>query len=462
MSLVRIEFCFFFTLQKEFGVRRLETLKHSRYNITVREDDGNGILIYNGLSGAFAKLTVDEYEKFRSLNFNENDTELIENLKKGAFVIPKDFNELEYIKERYETLKYDASKLGLVIAPTMRCNLSCIYCYQDRSEFDAYPVMSDNIQRALISFVKSIISENGVKTLSVLWYGGEPLLGFSVIKNLTREFLKITDEYGINYVASMVTNGTLITPRVANELYNLKVRAFQITLDGDRDTHNKKRIYKNGKGTFDKIIEAIKTLSEYKDVAVAIRVNVDEEVVKNLDRLLDTIEEGGLKNKVRIYFSKLEEYEHSSHNWHCYIKNLQDYSEIEKHLYKKLVGRKFGLSIYPFPKYLPCGAVRKYGNICIDPEGYIYKCWHEVGIKEKSVGHVSSGFNERLNKWLSYTPLKFEDCESCKLLPVCMGGCPLRAMENSKECISLAYKIENYLRLVYIYKCQRQKEKEQE
>ena len=208
--------------KKPGGVKKLETLKHSYYNITIQENDG--VLIYNGLTGAFAKLTLDEYEKYHSLNFDENDRNLIENLKKGMFIIPKDFNELDYIKEKYEVLKYDARILGLVIAPTMKCNLACIYCYQNRSEFDTYPIMSDKVQRALISFVKSLITDKDVRTLSVLWYGGEPLLGSPVIKTLTKEFLKITEEFNINYVASMVTNGTLITPKIAKELHNFEVK----------------------------------------------------------------------------------------------------------------------------------------------------------------------------------------------------------------------------------------------
>lgn len=426
-------------------------MKHSRYNVVVPFSNGD-VLIYNGLSGALAKLTSKEYQRYLELSFGEADTELVENLKRGMFIVPEDFNEQEYVMQRFKKIREDTSLLGLVIAPTMKCNLGCIYCYQNREKFDDYNTMSETVQTKLVNFVETIVKINKVKTLEVLWYGGEPLLGLSVIKNLTGRFLMMEEKLGINYHGSMVTNATLITPKIAEELYNLKIRTFQITLDGDRESHNKKRVYKNGSGTFDKIIEAIKILSSYKGVNVVIRVNVDTEVVKNFEKLLDTLEDEGLKRKIRIYFSKLEKYEHSSPTWRCYIENTNDYSKLEMQLYERLIERGFTLNMYPFPRYLPCGAVRKYGNICIDPEGYLYKCWHEIGIVEKSVGHVGSGFNENLNKWANYTPFDFEDCMSCKLLPVCMGGCPLRAMESKKECISLSSNIRDYLRLVYKYK----------
>ncbi|WP_461864417.1 radical SAM protein [Thermococcus sp.] len=414
----------------------------------------DGVLIYNSITGAFAKLTLEEYRKYLSLNLNEDENNsLLENLKKGMFVVPADFNELEYIKERYTTLKHSATTLGLVIAPTLKCNLACIYCYQNRGEFDNSLLMPSNVQEALVSFMRNIIRDN-TKLLSVLWYGGEPLMGLQVIRELTKKFLKIANELDIRYTASMITNGTLITPTIAEELHKLEIKAFQITLDGDKDTHNRKRIYKNGKGTFNRIIDAIKTLAKYRDTNITIRVNVDEEVAKNIDNILDTLDKEGLKNKIGIYFSKLEEYEYSSRAWACYIKSLEEYSKVEKKLYMRLIERGFKLNIYPFPRYIPCGAVREYGNICIDPEGYIYKCWHEIGVKEKSVGHVNEGFNERLNRWISYTPFSFEQCSTCKLLPVCMGGCPLRAMEGNRECMPLAQNIQEYLKLVYAYKSQ--------
>jgi len=423
-------------------------LKHSQYNIVLTDKDR--VLLYNSITGAFAKLAPNEYEEYLSLDFREDEgNSLLENLKKGMFVVPANFDELVYIQERYNELKHSAKIIGLVIAPTLKCNLACVYCYQNREEFNKSPLMSSSTQKGLISFLRSIIKKDETKSLSVLWYGGEPLLGLQVIRELTKEFFKIAEEFNIHYTASMITNGTLITPTIAEELHKLEIKTFQITLDGDKDTHNRKRIYKNGTGTFDRVINAIKILAKYRDTNITIRVNVDEEVAKNIDKLLDTLEKEGLKTRVGIYFSRLEKYEYSSPEWGCYIKNLDEYSKIERNLYKKLVERGFKLNIYPFPRYIPCGAVRDYGNICIDPEGYIYKCWHEIGVKEKSVGHVNEGSNERLNKWISYTPFSSEQCSTCKLLPVCMGGCPLRAMEGKRECMTLAQNIKEYLELAY-------------
>ena len=428
-------------------------MKHSHHNFEIR--DAGEHLVYNALTGAFAKLECDEHEKFSSINFDdtETDKELLENLKKGGFILSDDFDEFEFIKERFETIITDNTSVNMVISPTMKCNLACIYCYQDRDEFNECPFMSQEIQDELVTFVRTLVHDNSedIKSLKVLWYGGEPLLAFPLLRNLTGRFKKICEEYEIDYIADMVTNATLVTQKRAEELSALNLRKFQITIDGDADTHNTKRVYRNGRGTFSRILEAVKILTDY-DFAVSLRINIDETVVQNMNTLLDTLEEEGLKEKVNPYLGKLREFKHSSHEWECYIRDTKGYSDTEQHIYEKIAERGFKLGGYPFPRYAPCASVAHYSNLSIDPRGYIYKCWHDIGVREEAVGHVSTGYDEAAQKWLSYSPFQYEDCRSCKFLPICMGGCPLFAMNGNKECISLRYNIENFLKMVRKYR----------
>lgn len=423
-------------------------MKHSHYNFDI--PGTKEYLIYNALTGGFAKLECDEYEKYCSTTFDDtNDRELLENLKKGGFILPEDFDELEFIDERFEKIKCIHKAVNMVISPTMKCNLACIYCYQNRDKFNKYPLMSQEIQDELVSFVRTLILENteDIESLKVLWYGGEPLMAFPILCDLTRKFMEVCEEYGIEYIADMVTNGTLVPPRI-EEFSTLQLRKFQITLDGDPSTHNTKRVYKNGEGTFDQILEGIKALIDH-GYLVSLRINIDETVEKNIDALLDVLEDTHLKDQVNPYFGKLREFEHSSHEWECYIQDVEGYSDTEQRLYEKLADRGFRLAGYPFPRYAPCASVVKYSNISVDPEGYIYKCWHDIGVKEEAVGHVRSGFNGDVQKWLDHSPFNFEDCKECRFLPVCMGGCPLFALNGKKECISIRYNIEDYLKMVY-------------
>ena len=65
------------------------------------------------------------------------------------------------------------------------------------------------------------------------WYGGEPLLAISPIERLTKKFKKICKRFNIEYSASIITNGYLLTEDVCNKLLDLDITDAQITLDGD-------------------------------------------------------------------------------------------------------------------------------------------------------------------------------------------------------------------------------------
>ena len=57
---------------------------------------------------------------------------------------------------------------------------------------------------------------------------------------------------------NIITNGLLLTPEVVDRLLPFGLNGVKITLDGDRDTHNRMRPLRGGQGTFDRIIENIR------------------------------------------------------------------------------------------------------------------------------------------------------------------------------------------------------------
>lgn len=101
-----------------------------------------------------------------------------------------------------------------------------------------------------------------------------------------------------------------------------------------------------------------------------------------------------------------------------------------------------------------CGAVCA-GSFVVDPEGYLYKCWDEIGMRERSVGTLAEGprMNAQLVQWLNYEPSDHE-CEECFAYPSCMGGCPNHALHGgSKQCVSQRYQVRQ--RMILTEKAQR-------
>ena len=122
----------------------------------------------------------------------------------------------------------------------------------------------------VIDFIKERSPNSS--SISIKWYGGEPLIEFNKIVQITNEVKPLFE----NFSASIITNGYLLTPDKIEQFEELGIRQIQITLDGPEEIHNKRRPLKNGKGSFNQILRNIDYLfSVNEKIFVTIRVNID-------------------------------------------------------------------------------------------------------------------------------------------------------------------------------------------
>ncbi len=105
-------------------------------------------------------------------------------------------------------------------------------------------------------------------------FGGEPLLNLPVAYYLSERCHAACHARGITPVVSIITNGLLLTPEVVDRLLPFGLFGVKITLDGDRDTHNRMRPLRGGQGTFDRIIENVRRVAG--KVSITIGGNFDE------------------------------------------------------------------------------------------------------------------------------------------------------------------------------------------
>src|SRR2546423_6666494 len=93
------------------------------------------------------------------------------------------------------------------------------------------------------------------------FFGGEPLLNLPVMYDLAERTWRATQARGISMVINVITNGLLLTPDVVDRLTPFGLNGIKITLDGDRDTHNRMRPLRGGQGTFDRIVENMRRVA---------------------------------------------------------------------------------------------------------------------------------------------------------------------------------------------------------
>ena len=93
------------------------------------------------------------------------------------------------------------------------------------------------------------------------FFGGEPLLNLPVLYDLAERMWAATRERGVRMMTSIITNGLLLTADVVDRLLPRGLQGVKITLDGDRDTHNRMRPLRGGQGTFDRIVDNIRQVA---------------------------------------------------------------------------------------------------------------------------------------------------------------------------------------------------------
>jgi len=437
-------------------------MKWSRYN-RLFKSARHGWLLYNSAANAFLQIEDAVYPEILKIqqdpdgyNF-DNDPGLYLQLRNTGVLVQERDDEINrnLLKLARLSNNYDNSHLLLTIAPTRSCNFSCPYCYeQDRKAV----FMSDETAENVVLFIKRF---KAVNKLSIVWYGGEPLLCFDRICSLTAKM----QELSLPLDALLVTNGFLLDAEKIEKLRDLHIGMMQVTIDGPETTHNQRRPLRNGGPTFATILQNLRQALEKWDGKVMLRVNIDESN-RDLyhfihDELVSTLRRAYDDKRLWIYPGLVHDFGGTNPDLGCLI-TPQKEAEFTTEQY-----RRFGIEDLPaFPRrhYIGCTACRRNGFV-IGPEGEIYKCWDDLGVAERQVGSIQPGgtWNPALisDYLVAASYLDDRDCEECFFLPVCSGGCPNARLRNLLEgrkndpCLKFKYQLEELLEIHYELKKKR-------
>jgi uncharacterized protein len=176
-------------------------------------------------------------------------------------------------------------RLHLILMPTEACNFRCVYCYEDFKYRRMEPWVVEAVRRWIASRAPRL------RSLHLSWFGGEPLLARGVIRTLMGDSASLAAANPDLLVTSnATTNGYLLTPTVLTELVDLGVTGYQISFDGPREHHDRKRVLAGGGGSFDRIWG---NLLAARDVAraftITIRLHVDRENAEAAPAFLEQV-----------------------------------------------------------------------------------------------------------------------------------------------------------------------------
>jgi uncharacterized protein len=374
--------------------------------------------LYNGWSNNFIELDEAIFFKLKSLEKGD-EVELTDEekeiLEESKCLVKSDDNEFNKLKLLTNLKRYNSTTQNLTIAPTLACNFNCPYCYEvDRPNI----YMSKDVEEKVIQFISNYKS---VKELNINWYGGEPLMALDIIERITK---KIKENKSLKYNSSIITNGYLLDIPTIKKLKDLSIRRVQITIDGDKETHDKRRILLNGEGTFDTIINNIDNLFKYyKEVKVDIRVNVDKSNSEEFANVFKFLKKRYIDNNISIYYAFVEDKA-------CNTVPDCNLDFTDKMNFISDMFEKHGVDVGLFPENKLSECMARYINsYLIDPKGNLYKCLYDIGNEKMSVGNITTDKiitnNDLLSMYMvGADPFEDDKCKSCIHLMSCKGGCP--------------------------------------
>jgi len=341
------------------------------------------------------------------------------------------------------------------IGPT--CNLNCEYCfYLEKQALFGSGEQYRMSDRVLESFITNYITSQPTPVVEFVWQGGEPtLLGLDFFKRVIELQEPFTRQKTISN--ALQTNGTLLNDEWCEFLkeYNFMVG---ISLDGPQEIHDRYRLDHKGKGTFDRVMRALRLLQKH-EVEYNVLASVARETAKQPLEIYQFLKEAGVEF---IQFAPIVERLPDAHSIKHGLRLAQpaalDREEMQKDVTPwSVIPEEYGdFLIGVFEEWVRhdvgtvfvmnfewalnawignpspvCIHAKQCGRaLVIEHNGDVYACDHCV-YPEYRLGNVladalpalaeqsrQSGFGITKETGL---PLQ---CRECEVLAACQGGCP--------------------------------------
>lgn len=398
--------------------------KKSSYQVCQALND-QVVLCSSSVSGLHILLSTPVYslyEEGRLDVLHAQYPKVFKRLQEGRFVVERDVDEYSDAAGALRRIKEDTTMYQLIVNPTLDCNLSCWYCYENRVPHSS---MEDGLTEAVVKNIRRHFVEHPYKLLKLSFFGGEPFLKPRVIKSIVSGADEACRANSTELLLDFTTNGTLLTESMLDFLKGYQCM-FQITLDGNRQQHNKIKFTSNKQfDAFSTTVGNIRRIQDaVKDSFVAVRINFDEVTLDSFDAILEELKPLD-RLRTKIILKKVWQVDEEK----VCMDKVYDVME-------KLFRNDF---IVDYNSQVgPCFADRT-NEAVINYDGNVFKCTTICSFdKESSFGSLDRSSGEivwdsdktsRLNS--QETP---EYCKTCAYFPACGGPCNMKMLTGEQSC----------------------------
>jgi uncharacterized protein len=416
-------------------------MRVSRAAILAPVPGSERVLLVQPLTGQAALLEADAAAALRRLadggplppSLPERD------LRQAGFVVDTDDEDRNLRAAALREWAAEAAQTPtqLLVVPSFGCNLSCTYCYQETFDPAAAPLMAPELVDAFFAYVDRHHAAEHPRPFVTL-FGGEPLRDTPAHHDRVGRFLAGAGARGLQVAA--VTNGHDLAAFVP-ALAAGPVKEVQVTLDGPREVHDRRRPHASGAGTFERIVAGVDALVA-AGVPVNLRVVADRE---NLDALPALAELALAKGWLDLPASRFKTQVGRNYElfgcasrqrrealfdrvelWARWLELAEAHPVLRRFHRPRFhgIGHLADAGELPAPNFDACPATKK--EWAFGPDGKLYGCTATVG----HPAHVLGSYHPEVRRddaaigaWRHRSTLSIPACRDCAVAPVCGGGC---------------------------------------
>ena len=439
-------------------------MQPSMFNVRVPLEDsreGGDVFLMNTFSDAQLIVSSDVVDLLDRLElgapeasvWNADERATLAELSEHGFIVETRDAERRELRQFFRDVRESTDSLKVTVLTTLQCNFACDYCIQgDHGDYNKTAAkMSLETAARTAAWVERRLDAIAPGRLVLTFFGGEPLLNLPVLYDLAERLHASCAERGVELVINIITNGLLITRELVERLNPLGLNGIKITLDGDREAHNRSRPLRGGQGTFDRIVANVRAVADLTRIAVG--GNFDMDSVDSYPALLDFLAGQDFAPRLAKVLFKPVIREKSAQargiipltavgaegkplNGACMTSAGTGVARVcdscnfvdEKMAFLREETKKRGFPTSDGVHMGPCEIHKSHAHT-IGPDGSLFACPGFAGEARQSTGHIDDRQDdfraqalrnfERLAAW--------EQCRDCAFIPVCAGGCTVAA-----------------------------------
>jgi uncharacterized protein len=356
--------------------------------------------------------------------------------------------------EKMRSAASDQSTRSFTLFPTSYCNMGCEYCGQEHRK----EPLNARHRQSVLDRICSAAQAEGLQRINLGWFGGEPLMAYNTIREMSQQIISICSARSVSYAASIVTNGALLTRRKLDTLVKqCSVTRFNITIDGPEDVHDAHRPLKSGAKSYRRLTSLLAQAVQNPELDAAsfvLRTNIDVENCDYIDAYLKEMAELGFAGKRNVIFQLVP-----VHSWGNDVdeRRVGRESYLQREVEWLSLMQRLGLQTTLLPggvRAKTCSAVGRSSEVVLT-DGHVFSCTEQPLVPsleiDSRLAHVDDLEPEDLRPSGAYDPWNDSvasgaiPCSTCWFLPACGGSCPKLWAEGEVPCPSIKFNITGRL-----------------